>query len=195
MATFLPALPRGTYKIKYVSNYLDLQSSAGGEVQRVSKMGDRFALETTFKVWADQGLGLVAKLNSNRGSKVRVIIPQALDIGSPGSSVLSDGANQGTTLNLKGLPVGYALQPGQFITVVKSGKRYLHQIVEADAADAFGKTAATIVPMLRAALVADDVVEVAEPTIEGFLQTRETEWVQNDQLRSVEITVSVMEAE
>lgn len=195
MTTLLTALPRGPYKLTFISNYLDLQSSAGGEVQRVSKMGDRFALETSFTLKGDQGIGLVAKLNANRGSRVRVPVPQAIEIGTPGSSVLADGANQGTTLNLKGLPDGYALQPGQFITVVKSGKRYLHQIVEADPADEDGKTAAVIVPMLRVALVANDVVEVAEPSIEGFLQARETEWTQNGWLQSVGVTVKVSEAE
>lgn len=195
MATLLPALPRGPFKLTFISNYLDLQSSAGGEVQRVNKLGDRFALETTFTLRGDQGIGLIAKLNANRGSKVRVPIPQAIEIGSPGSSVLADGANSGTTINIKGLPDGYALQPGQFITVLKAGKRYLHQIVEADPADEDGKTVATIVPMLRIALAANDVIEVAEPTIEGFLQARETEWTQNGWLQSVGVTVKVSEAE
>lgn len=195
MATILPMLPTGDFKFTYVPNALDHTPGGGGETQRINRLGDRFQVETTFKARGEQGVALLALLNSSRGSKVRLPIPQEIDIGSPGTSVLVDGANTGTALDLKGLPNGYVLKAGQFITVVKSGKRYLHQIVEESTANGSGLAATTIVPMLRTPLVGDEVVEVSEPSIEGYLTAREGEWVANGWLKSIALTVGVKEAE
>lgn len=195
MATLLPELPRGDFRFRYISNHLDLQPSGGGETQRVNRLGDRFAFETSFKVLGAQGIGLIAVLNANKGSKVRVLIPQPIVVGSPGSSVLVNGANAGQTLVVKGVAASHPFKSGQFITVVKSGKRYLHQVV-ADVTSSGGGTATlTIVPTLRVALTGDEVVEVAAPSIEGFLTARETEWVTHTGHKSVAMTISVMEAE
>lgn len=195
MATLLPELPRGDFRFRFISNHLDLQPSGGGETQRVNRLGDRFAFETSFKVLGVQGIGLIAVLNANKCSKVRVYIPQTVAVGSPGSSVLVNGANSGQSLVLKGVAASNPFTSGQFITIVKSGKRYLHQVVANATASGGGAVTLTIVPTLRIALTGDEVVEVATPSIEGFLTARETEWVTHTGHNSVAMTISVMEAE
>lgn len=195
MATTLPQLPKGDFKLRFISNYIDLQPSGGGETQRINRLGDRFAVETTFKLRGDQGMGVIATLNANKGSKVRLYIPQEIEIGNPGSSVQVNGSASGTTVVLKGLTANYVLQSGQFISIVKSGKRYLHQVVTDVTASGLGAATVSIVPMLRVSLTGDEVVEVATPSIEGFLTSRETDWIQNGWLKTVAVTVSVMEGE
>ena len=195
MAVLLPQLPRGDFKFKFISNFIDLQPPGGGETQRINRLGDRFLVETSIKLRGDQGIGLMAVLNANKGLKVRLPVPQTIEIGNPGSSVLVSGASAGTTLSLKGLTPNYPLRSGQFLTVVKGGKRYLHQVVTSVAANGSGAATLTIVPMLRVALATNDVVEIASPTIEGYLDTRENDWSQNGWLQSVAVTVTVREAE
>ncbi|MNY55495.1 hypothetical protein D3C86_1914790 [compost metagenome] len=93
---------------------------------------------------------------------------------------------------MKGVAPSYRFQSGQFITVVRSGKRYLHQIVVETTASAGGTATLAIVPMLRASLTGNEVIDVSNPTIEGYLASRENPWVQNV---GVTVTITVEEAE
>lgn len=194
-STLLPQLPRGSYRWQYISNNIDLTSADTGVTQRVSKLGDKFEVSTTFRVRGEQGIGLMAVLNSNKSKKVRLPFPQTMDIGSPGNAVKVNGAASGTTINLKGFTPNYKLKAGQFISVVHNAKRYLHQVVFDVTANGSGVAQTVIIaPMLRAPVIGDETVEVAEPTIEGYLTTNTNEWV-SDFIKSVAVTVTVREAE
>ena len=98
------------------------------------------------------------------------------------------------TISLKGLTAGYVLKAGQFISVVKAGKRYLHQVYEAATASGGGLANAKITPALRVPLTGNEIVEIAEPTIEGFLQSSSAEWTTDFQ-QTITLTVAVREAE
>lgn len=194
MAFLFPALPDGSFKFTYVSNRKEQRPTSGGSTQVINSLGDRFRMETTFKVRAGQGVGLNAQINANLGQKVRVPVPQPFDIGTPGEAVQVNGSNAGRTLRVKGLPAGYEFKNGQFVTVVKGAKRYLHQVVGDLSANGAGQASLAITPMLRTPLAGNETVEVANPTIEGFLTNRENPWVLGF-VGSVEMTVSVEEAE
>jgi len=190
----LDRLPRGEFKFSYLSNAFDLTPSGGGETLRVDRLGARFQMESTFSLRGHQGVALLAKLNQATGQKVRIPVDQPIDIGSPGSSVVV-ASGSGQTLAVTGLTASYAVQAGQFITLVKSGKRYLHQVVNAVTANGSGAASLTVIPTLRIPLSGGESVEVANPSIEGFLTARENAWSLNSRLRSVTVTVSVTEAE
>lgn len=195
MALLLPELPRGVYKWSFIGNFFDQTGGEGGETTMVGKLGSRFQVETTPKLHGRDGIALVAKLNANRGLKVRLPFRQpGIEIGNPGNPSVN-AASEGTTLSLKGLSAGYHLQAGQMVSVVKNGKRYLHQIVDEVFATGGGTATATITPMIRTPLAGGETVEIANPTIEGFLQmSGQTEWVVG-YTEAVEVTVTVKEAE
>lgn len=194
MAFLFPRLPRGTFEFEFIGNDLRQDPGEGGPTLVVARLGTRFKVSTTVRLRGDQGMALVALKNGKMTERVRLLINQVIDIGSPGSSVQVNGANQGSILNLKGLPAGYDLKGGQFISIVKAGKRYLHQIVEPATATAGGLATAAIAPMLRVPLTGNEVIEVAEPSVEGYLEGPTNDFA-TDYMKTVTVTVSVKEAE
>lgn len=192
MAFLFPKLPQGKTNLTFVPNFKDLQPSGGGPLQRVSQLGDRYKLEHTMTLRGDQGMGVVADMNANAGQKVRVPVPQMIDIGSPGDTVLTSGANAGRSLSVKGVAPSYSFRKGQYLTIVRSGKRYLHMVTADVTASAGGLATLPIVPMIRTILTGNEAVEVREPSIEGYLTNRENQWVQNI---GVSVTIIVQEAE
>ncbi|WP_295217338.1 hypothetical protein [uncultured Brevundimonas sp.] len=139
-------------------------------------------------------MGLVALVNGKRTEKVRLLINQMMAIATAGSAVQANGANQGSILKFKGLPANYPLRGGQYFTVVKNGKRYLHQIVEPTTATPAGLATAVITPMLRVALTGNEVIEVDAPSIEGYLDGPTSSYG-TDFDKTVTVTVTVKEAE
>jgi len=192
MAFLFPKLPQGKYSFTFISNFKDLRPTGGGPVQRVGGLGDRYKFEHTMSLNGGQGMGIVADMNANAGQKVRVPVPQMIDPGAPGDNIQTNGPSAGRSLKLKNVASGYVFQKGQFLTIVRSGKRYLHMVTAETTATAGGLVTVAIVPTLRAALVGNEAVEVREPTIEGYLSNRENPWVQNI---GVTVTLTVEEAE
>lgn len=195
MAASLPRLPRGESKLTYVSNYIDLTPGGGGSTQRISKLGDRFRYEHSFILRGVQAMGVAAVLNANVANTVSVPISQAIQIGNPGSTVQANGASQGRSLKLKGLTPSYPFRAGQYISITRSGRSYLHQVTADVQALVNGTVTLAIVPTLRVPILGNEVVAVANPIIEGFLTTREQPYVTNTFVASVKLEVSILEAE
>jgi hypothetical protein len=109
-----------------------------------------------------------------RGQKqgLRIEYPLlGLNPGSPGDPVV-DGAVTAMTssLPLRGLTPGYALQEGHPLTLIDAyGYRYLHFCATAGRADASGELVADIEPAIRAPLANGAAVLIAKPTIEGLV--------------------------
>lgn len=194
MATLIPALPRGRYDFEFVSNFTDQSPPLGGETQRISKLGDRFSVSTECTLRGDQGVAVIALLNANRGARVRLPIPQSIAVGSPGSPLVDGSHAGGTSLDIKGLAAGYPLRGGQFISIVKSGRRYLHQVVQPVTADGSGDASVAIVPMLRVSLAGNEVIEIDDVTVEGFLDGPKTEWSKLS-MDLITVKITVREAE
>lgn len=194
MAYLLPRLPRGQFDFEYIGNNLIQDPGEGGETLVIARLGTRFKVSTTIRLRGDQGMALVALLNGKRTEKVRLLINQVIDIDPAGSAVQANGSNQGSILKFKGLPANYALRGGQYFTVVKNGKRYLHQIIEPTTATPGGLATAAITPMLRVALSGNEAIEVDEPSIEGYLDGPTNEYG-TDFAKTVSLKVSVKEAE
>ncbi len=194
MAYLFPRLPRGQFEFEYIGNNLIQDPGEGGETLVIARLGTRFKVSTTVRLRGDQGMGLVALVNGKRTEKVRLLINQMMAIATAGSAVQANGANQGSILKFKGLPANYPLRGGQYFTVVKNGKRYLHQIVEPTTATPAGLATAVITPMLRVALTGNEVIEVDAPSIEGYLDGPTSSYG-TDFDKTVTVTVTVKEAE
>lgn len=190
----LPSSPgAASAMMRFVSHNNVLRPVFGGEEQVIQRMGSKWAIDVqmppmvydTARVW-------IARLTSGQAQTVLVPVPQPdMVIGNPGAPVVDGGGQGGTFLNLKGFAPGYQVREGQFFSVVSGEDRCLYQAVEARAADAEGKMRLQFNPMLRRWPVNNAVVEMAQPLIEGFVQTAQ-QW-SIDTARHVGLEFSVVE--
>lgn len=143
----------------------------GGPSQRINRLGTRWALQVTMAPMpADpQGRLWVNALARAFEAGAVMAVPQDIDVGSPGAPLVSAAVTSGTALPLKGMTAGYQLKEGQFLSIIHAGRRYLHMVSGAVTVAGGGTVSAPIWPMLRTSLSVNDVVEIAQPMIEGWI--------------------------
>lgn len=165
-----------------------LRSPLNGETQRVNRPGVRLGVRFSFPpIRESQADVFSVRLLRAVQSGIRIPIPRrAGRQGAPGLSVAVDGAVAGgTSLPLKGLPVGYAALEGWWLTLTDAaGVRYAHRLTAPFVADVTGEATATVWPPLRAAFVDGASVNLAAPTIEGWLTDDNPGWRQDVRLVS-----------
>ena len=150
----------------------------GGPTLRVARLGSRFSMEVAMPMMAyDDARVWISKFLQAEGDTVLMNVPQpGLDIGNPGSPVV-DGAGQlGMFLNVRGLTPGYVLRTGQFFSLVVSGQRFLYCLLEDAIANEQGKARIYFWSMMRRQPQDGDVLEIAQPKIEGFAAKGGFEW-------------------
>ena len=152
----------------------DLRSSEGTSVQRISRLGQHWLFNCQVKAQTyEQALAWAALLEQSAELMTLKIAQPKLNIGTPGTSVQVDGSGQtGSVLKLKGLPAGYVGKAGQWLSVVTGGRRYVYRLRSNATASGAGIMDAPVNPMIRAAHLNNDVVEVAEPKVTGFVTLR-----------------------
>lgn len=156
----------------------DLTPTMGGPTMRIQHLGSRFSMEVAMPMMSyDDARVWISKFLQAEGDTVLMNVPQpGLDIGNPGSPVV-DGAGQlGMFLNVRGLTPGYVLRTGQFFSLVESGQRFLYCLLEDAIADAQGKARIYFWSMMRRQPQDGDVLEIAQPKIEGFAAKGGFEW-------------------
>lgn len=88
------------------------------------------------------------------------------DPGSPPNPRIS-AASTGTALSMSGLGPDYLMREGQPFSVIHGGYRYLHFATGDVTASGAGTAVISIFPPTRVTFAVNDVVEIAEPKIEG----------------------------
>jgi len=147
-----------------------LKPYLGGPTQRINRIGTRWALRVTMPpMYADAARPWVNALAQGSESAVCIAIPQDIDVGNPGNPRVSAAVTAGMALALKGMTPGYPVRQGQFLSIIHAGQRYVHIFSADGSVEADGTIDAAIWPMIRVSLSVNDVVEVAEPKIQGFL--------------------------
>lgn len=142
----------------------------GGEVQTIGRLGTRLALRVAMPPLR----GVVARqfqARLPRGMEERVILPWPLldfEPGTPPAPAINATSN-GTAMSVKGLGSGFVLYEGQPVSVVSGGRRYMHIVIGNAAANGSGIAAVGIWPPTRIPYAVNDVVEIAEPKIEGLV--------------------------
>lgn len=150
----------------------------GGTDQRINRGGSRHAVTYAVDFDTDEEFRRFAqKLRraKTEGALAR-FIQIGLAIGSPGSPLVDGATAGGTTLPVKGLTPYYAVREGQFLSVIVSGRRYVHSVDAEAVADASGDVELTITPELRISLAGDEVIEIAKPMIEGLTEGDVVQW-------------------
>ncbi|MGO4167865.1 hypothetical protein [Novosphingobium sp. YAF33] len=147
----------------------------GGPEQRIIRLGTRFGSRVALPPKdADDALTIQSRLLRARYD--RLLMPwyqPGLDTGAPGAPVVSATVASGTTIPLSGVAAGYRIKEGQFASIIHAGRRYLHMFAADVVIPSSGSATISVWPMLRVSLSAGDVVEIAKPMIEGFVNPGE----------------------
>lgn len=142
----------------------------GGPTQRINRLGTRWAMRVTMPpIRAEAARPWLDALSRGTEDGVVMRIPQDIDVGDPGAPLVSAAVTAGMVLPIKGLTPGYAVKASQRLTVIHNGRRYNHVFSADGVANGSGVLSAAIWPMIRTGLSINDVVEIAEPKIEGWL--------------------------
>lgn len=151
----------------------------GGTLQKLRRMGDRFALSVNMPpmLSAETGMTWVARLIAARGEGAVMPWPQpGFDTGAPGAPKVAGGGQAGSLLTIDGFTAGYTVREGQFFSFVHGGRRYLHVAAETRTATDGRINGLAIRPMMRVAPASGAICEFAQPMIEGLLMGDEQSW-------------------
>lgn len=174
MPIILPASPQPCAPYTpptVVSLRNDVTSLVGGNRQRNARKGDHYRADFNLPPMTHSE-AMAWRSLMTAGDTVLMLIPQPdFDVGAPGVSAKVNGAGQlGTALAIDGVTPQYAFRKGQMISIITSGRRWAYGI-DADAiVNAAGQATLTLEVMIRALHADNDVIEIAEPMIEGFAE-------------------------
>jgi hypothetical protein len=144
----------------------------GGEDLAVPRLGDRFAVDVvTTQLRQDaQSRELIALLMEATTADARIELRMPNQLRTIGSGIVIDGAGQtGSTLNLRGAYRQTEFVHGRFFSILHGGVHRVHMVRNRAVADANGRVALPIWPMLRFISTDADVCHFDQPMIEGQL--------------------------
>jgi hypothetical protein len=186
----LPTVPAPrSMGIELVTAKNTLTPAFGGSDQELLRKGTRYALSfevgpmayVTSMDWDD----LMAE-----GDTVLMRVYQpGLVIGAPGTPLVNGAGQAGTSLVIDGLTAGYVIRKGQFLSIVTAGQRYLYRARASATANGSGQATVQFRNMLRRPPADNDVVEIAQPMIEGFVKDMSMGAVGPDGLVTISFTV------
>lgn len=166
----------------------------GGPEQIIVRPGTRFGARVALPPLRTDELGRIYVSRLMQGRHKGILMKWPLlefDPGVPGAPLIALAVANGTTIQMKGLTAGYKLKEGQFFSVIAGGRRYLHMVTTDVIVDHFGLATVNIFPALRKALLLNDVVEIAQPMIEGFISPgQELSWeIASDKHMAISFTI------
>lgn len=156
-----------------------LEPGLGGTVQRINRMGSRFAVSVTLPPLRNDTRGRiwVSRLIRGKSEGVRWEYPLLdFDPGPVGSFVVNGAGQAGRTLDIDGGTPNYAFKEGQPFSIEVAGQHYLHFIDSQVIADGTGAAEITFSPMLRVSPTDGAALHFAKPMIEGFIMGDEFSW-------------------
>lgn len=174
--------------IAMVSAKNTLTPAIGGAEQELLRKGTRYALTFSMPVMTYvQSMDWDDLMAEGDTVLMRVFQP-GLVIPNPGTPLVKGAGQAGTSLVVDGLPNDYVIRKGQFLSVVSAGQRFLYR-AKANATSVAGTATVPLRTMLRRPPNDNDVVEIAQPMIEGFVRDL-GEWaVGVDRLVGLQFTV------
>lgn len=169
----------------------------GGPEQLLVRAGTRFGARVSIPPIRTDDLGrvYVARLLQGRTNGILMRWPLLeFNPGSPGSPKIATAALSGSSIALKGLTAGYVIKEGQYFSIIVSGKRYLHMATANVTASGTGTATVSIFPLLRKGVAVDNVVEIAQPMIEGFVSPGDELGWEISSNRFMNINFTIMES-
>ena len=165
-----------------------LTPAIGGAEQELLRKGTRYALTFSMPVMTYVQSMEWDDLMAEGDTVLMRVFQPGLVIPNPGAPLVKGAGQAGTSLVIDGLPNGYVIRKGQFLSVVSAGQRFLYR-AKASATSVAGTATIPLRTMLRRPPNDNDVVEIAQPMIEGFVRDL-GEWaVGVDRLVGLQFTV------
>ena len=197
-AVTLPSLSwLATVKPRLGSFNAVLQPTLGGPVQKISRLGSRYAVDVsmprldgaTARAW------LAAMMKAEAGGNTVIMAwpkpPPASGLGTP----LVNGAGQaGTSLIVDGLTASVTVKAGSFFSLTVAARNYLYSVTADTAANGSGQATLPIAPMLRASPADNAALAFTAPQIEGFISGNTVDW-DMDVLTSYGLSFTLAEIE
>lgn len=144
---------------------------------RIDRKGSRYKMACTYGPYApEQGRIMVSRLIAAKQEGLRIEFPLLHSQGSPGSPLTVGAVSTGKTLALDGMTPGYTCKEGYWLSLVKSGRHYLHSVRTGGKAAADGTLTITLNEMIRDSFADNTVVHLAKPMVEGFVEGDEWSW-------------------
>lgn len=172
MTITLPRLPRGAqYALRHIRNSQVQRSGTGGSVTGLNRPGDHWAVEVDPGVLGTAcGRALLADIVRGSGERLRVPLPQpGVDVGPIGAPRVKGAGQSGSTLLMDGLTPGIIVRKGYFFTLETTDGPTAHIVTALAVADDEGEATVTFWPMMWLEPADSDVIEMAEPYIEGLI--------------------------
>lgn len=174
--------------VAMVSAKNTLTPAFGGAEQELLRKGTRYALTFSMPVMTYVQSMEWDDLMAEGDTVLMRVFQPGLVIANPGTPLVKGAGQAGTSLVIDGLPNGYVIRKGQFLSVVSAGQRFLYR-AKASATSVAGTATVPLRTMLRRPPNDNDVVEIAQPMIEGFVRDL-GEWsVGVDRLVGLQFTV------
>lgn len=155
--------------IAMVSAKNTLTPAIGGAEQELLRKGTRYALTFSMPVMTYVQSMEWDDLMAEGDTVLMRVFQPGLVIPNPGAPLVKGAGQAGTSLVIDGLPNGYVIRKGQFLSVVSAGQRFLYR-AKASATSVAGTATIPLRTMLRRPPNDNDVVEIAQPMIEGFIR-------------------------
>ena len=168
MAVVIPPHPAMSTNIELTSSSVDQKPVLGGPRQRVARLGDFWSYTVDLRpMHAWQSGPLIVRLL--QGLSERVLCPVMVSgIDLTGQTDVTAVRGAGKSLVVDGSTAGKS--EGQFFSLVKDGVRYLHMVASV------AENSITFTPALKVAITGGEILEFAEPKIEGFLSGNSQGW-------------------
>lgn len=177
MSILLPTTPAPKEIVPRLFLPGEVQSTAtGSDDAWLDRLGARYEVDFTMRPMSDEQSWDWSDLEEKRSSVVMTLRQPGLDTGMPGAPVVDGSGQSGSNIALKGLTPHYVIRRRQWIPIITGGQRYCYRAKSEVVAGADGKVVIPIRPMLRKPHVNNDVVELADPKIEGIPTVSDDAW-------------------
>ena len=162
-----------------------------GSLSRIDRKGSRYKLACSYgPFYPDQGRVMVARLIAGKSEGIRIPYPLLISQGSPGAPVVDGAVTTGKTLLIRGLTPGYFCKEGYWLSLVKSGRHFLHNVKTGGMADASGELTVTLNEMLRDSFADGATINLAKPMVEGLVEGDEWQWSMSvDRVIPIQFTI------
>ncbi|MES2902831.1 MAG: hypothetical protein V4696_01475 [Pseudomonadota bacterium] len=156
-----------------------LRPPLGGPVQRVDRMGNRFAASFTMPPMPHGKLGRiwVSRLLRGKTEGARIAWPLLdFDPGLPGLPTVNGSGQAGRSLIVEGVQPNYTFREGQPFSVITGGRHHLYFVDAEVIASGTGTATLAVTPMIRVEHLDGDECHFAKPMFEGFILGEGWQW-------------------
>lgn len=149
-----------------------MPSALGGATERIERLGNRYSavLSTpAMRIEPDGRRWSARLLRARREGAIVELHQPDFNVIAPGSPVVATNTASGRSIPISGLTPNYAIREGQWLNYIVDGQRYLDQATTQVIANASGEAAVILQNLIRVPLTAGDIIDLATPRIEGWI--------------------------